>query len=46
MLLFALVFSKIAASIGILGTEVINLIIFITIYMTCRSGLQAQAASL
>lgn len=44
--LVALVFSKIAASIGILGTEVISLIIFIMIYMTWRSGLQAQAASL
>lgn len=45
MLLVAVVLSKRAARIGALRTEVINLILFVMIYRTHRSSLQAQAAA-
>lgn len=46
MLLVAVVLSQHAARVGMLHREVINLILFVMISSTCRSGSQAQAATL
>lgn len=46
MLLVAVMLSKRAARTGALHTEVIYLILLVTIYRACRSGLQAWAVTL